>query len=997
MRKISIGLISLGAVALAFWLYVRTMETSVPLPPKAADANVLTLPQASDAGQTSQTVIHGVQQSRYVLLDPQTKQVRRVLGFEKLLNPQAESSRWLVEKPYLIFYEMDYECRLESDSGVFQVETAGPNAAPKDVRDAQLNGNVVIRVTPRAGSSISQTFVYMDDLTFSSERSEFATDGPVRVCSDQIDLKGFGLVLILDVAKGRIDYLHILDLEQLRLINMAASSASASEGSSSAAAPKNAASDTFSSAVRSPKSSTSKSMETSSQQPDYYQCILDNNVVIHYGSQLVVAGADRVAVQNILLSRIDSTAEKAAGQKEGPVKSADSLTDGQKSPGISLTAPSSADSKNRDIVVLCDGGIILKPMNGADNSSMSEAAPELSIEMNGSPLRIERPSSETGVVNEMLVSCGILKYKPAEDILRLFTNISQPEIVLGDPSLQGRIQTRGNVLWNRKTQQASIGGPGKAFLSSKDSAQEPSEVAFGGKMELRFAEPETARTSVTVQTVNLTGGMNAIFRQNGWYKTAADSAVFEFGEKSDIESAHLEGGVQFESLEPGRPQRAAAKTATLKFGPGNSLTAAYMNGQVRFESLQDSSQSRATAETAVFYFEKDKVQRANLQGDVCVASQTGQLTSSDATIEFSADTSGAVQPAAVHASGNTVLQTKTASPEEPPARFEARRIDYDLQTGSGLAHGPLQFTFYQAAKNDNQALQPWIPITVTAEKNAEFTADTSGSIRQVVFNQNVVAVRRLEALNYIQTDTFHGEKLSVFPQKNKTGSMDIQRINITEGNVFAESLRMHEDVKLSHVKLTCTDITWDRPENLLAAQGPGKIELITSDETPADMPEQTGINFRRPCVAQLVGFDKIRWLLNDQKIVADANQETMQLVYIPLLEKKPERFIYVNSIQFNLDFAADSAGRTMLAKVFTNQGIVYRENNADQTKTLHELIGQTLDYDAQAGGGWLIINGTEANPCRLDGARVPAIRYNLATGQIETSLSTIPGVLRTGN
>lgn len=994
MRKLIIGLVSLCAVALAFWLYVRTMETAVPPPPKAANADVLTLPEVSDAGRISQTVIHGVQQSRYVLLDPQTKEIRRVLGFEKLLNPDAESSRWQVEKPYLIFYEMNYECRLESDSGVFQVETAGPNAAPKEIRDAHLNGNVVIRVSPRSGSPISETFVYMDDLMFSSERSEFATDGPVRVRSNQIDLKGFGLVLILDIAAGRIDYLHIRDLEQLRLINMASSSASAAKDADAAEASKVGSSKTFTPPEQSPKSSEEK--EISRQQPDYYQCILDNNVVIEYGSQLVVAGADRVAVQNIVLSRIGGSSEKEPQKQYSPTKSADLLPDKQKSPAASLVSTVSSENKEQDIVVLCDGGIILKPMNDAEMPAMPEEFPELSVEMNGSPLRIERPSSAAERTNETLVSCGILKYKPAEDILRLFTNVGQPEIMLGDPSLQGRIQTRGNVLWNRKTQQASIGGPGVAFLSSRDSVKEPSEVAFGGRMELRFAQPKASRTSITVQTVNLTGGVNAILRQNGCYKTAADSAVFEFSDKNAINSAHLQGGVRFESLESNRPQRAAAKTATLKFGPGNSLAAAYMKGQVSFESLQDSSQSRATAESAVFYFEENKVRVANLEGGVFVASPTGQLTSSDAEIEFASDASGAVQPAAVHATGNTVLQTKSTRPDEPPARFEAKRIDYDLQTGSGLAHGPLQFTFYQAA-NTNQSIQPWIPITVTAEKNAEFTSDSSGSIRQVVFNQNVLAVRRLETLNYIQTDTFHGDKLTVFPQKNQTGSMDIQRISITEGNVFAESLRQCEDVKLSHIKLTCTDITWDRLENLLAAQGPGKIELITSDEPPSDVPEPMGINFRRPCAAQLVGFDKIRWFLNEQKITADGNLETMQLVYIPLFEKKPERFIYVNSIQFNLDFATDSVGRTILAKVFTNQGIVYRENNADQTKTLHELIGQTLEYDAETGGGWLTVSGTEANPCRIDGARVPAVRYNLTTGQIETSLSTIPGVLKTGN
>ena len=64
----------------------------------------------------------------------------------------------------------------------------------------------------------------MDDLTFSSERSEFATDGPVSIKSEQGQLEGTGLILLFDVVPGQIDFMNIRDLEELRVYGRAETS-----------------------------------------------------------------------------------------------------------------------------------------------------------------------------------------------------------------------------------------------------------------------------------------------------------------------------------------------------------------------------------------------------------------------------------------------------------------------------------------------------------------------------------------------------------------------------------------------------------------------------------------------------------------------------------------------------------------------------------------------------------------------------------------------------
>ena len=88
----------------------------------------------------------------------------------------------------------------------------------------------------------------------------------------------------------------------------------------------------------------------------------------------------------------------------------------------------------------------------------------------------------------------------------------------------------------------------------------------------------------------------------------------------------------------------------------------------------------------------------------------------------------------------------------------------------------------------------------------------------------------------------------------------------------------------------------------------------------------------------------------------------------------------------------DPAGKTGLKRIFTDQGIVYREQNPDHT-LIHKIIGGTLEYDVADTSSWVKIQGTKAQPCYMDGVRMPFIYIHPASGQVETSLSNIPGVL----
>jgi hypothetical protein len=978
MRKTLIALAAAAFTGLLFCGYLLLTESGPTSAEQAATAQDLPL-QSTDImpNEIGEAIVKVAYKSRYVSLDPQTKALSRVLGFETLLNPGSDSPRWQVEKPYIEFYESSYVCRMDSDRGTFTVEASGGSVTPTD---AQLEGNVVIHIKPRPGGRLSETFIYLEDLVFSSERSEFSTDGPVRVVSDNTLLEGFGMILIFNTGTGRLEYLNIRDLEQLVLRNVVQPDQQIASGDNPEIQPDATA------AALTPSASTTSVSQASA--PDYYRCTLEDNVMIRYGKQLVVAGADNVSIQNIpLKSGSDASPSDASGKSTDHAPQPDAETGVRQ--GDTSSAVANADS-SRDVVVTCDGGIIFEPM--ARVAARASASP-LNVQMTGAPLRIKRLSETDAdtVRQDMLVNCARLEYMPQEDVLRLFTNDSQPQITMNAQASNSRIETFGDVWWNRKTRTANVAGPGRIFLArGTDSASEPSEVNFRGAMDLLFDE-SAASSDAAIERINLTGGMDALLKEDGWYKTSAQTAQLDFGPENMLSQAFLDGSVRFESLHQDNPQRATSQSASFLFGPQNTLQTARMNGNVFFESREKEKTSQAAAQTAVFHFDNSKIQTADLQGQVRFQSEAGQFMSADATIDFAADATGAMKPGKVTTAGSAVLLAAVSQADELPAKFEARKIDYDLLTRSGLAHGPVRFTFYQQAEDQSSSVEPWIPVVITADENAQFVSDQNGEMERVIFNRNVAAVREFKSFGYTELNKFHGDKLTVFLSPGSRENA-IREILMSEGKVFAEAIRTNGTEKLSHVRLNASTIGWSRHQNVILAVGPGRVELDNSHAAPTGDAEGAKSLAERPCFARLDGFDTLRWDLNAQTMTADGKEDTLQLAYVPLADGKPEKFLFANSVRFDVNFGKDATARTVVNRAFTDKGITFRELNADRSKVLNEVIGHTLDYSPVDGANWVRVSGTPAVPVYLNGARFPAVFVNVDTGKIETSLSRVPSV-----
>ena len=367
-RKLFVGLISLAAVFAAYLLVTRLSDTA-PIDIDAvsgpADGSVpagrLDVDESSgDVGMVTDEVgVETVEMAEFITLNKQ-KQVERKFGFEKLLHEVDDE--WEIEKPYMTIFRSNFKCHITAATGKVRVETtAGGKPQPKD---ATLTGNVVVHVLPEIGSDVKESFVYLDDVIYISEKSQFSTAGPVKFVSADAQMLGKGLELVYNEQAERLEFLRIKHLDSLRLKN--------SELPLSSSPNSQTASTEIKAEMRpglaSKTSGTQKSrqVKAAEEKGERYRCLFSKNVLIDSPEQLVFA--DELSINNILWSK-GSEGKSANADVTGrtlaePADAAAQTFASQKDQDSSIAEAGFATAKQAgDIVVTCDNGMLFAPMD----------------------------------------------------------------------------------------------------------------------------------------------------------------------------------------------------------------------------------------------------------------------------------------------------------------------------------------------------------------------------------------------------------------------------------------------------------------------------------------------------------------------------------------------------------------------------------------------------------------------------------------------------------
>jgi len=375
MRKFVIGFVSLCVVLVAYLLYSRLSSSpaidagsEIDIIKSASDANLIAFD--SEIGKIGDVGVGPTKMAYYVKLN-ENKQVVQEWGFEKLLSESRDI--WDVEKPYTNIYRRNFKCYVTADKGKIQVETAVGRTTPKD---ATFSSNVVVHIISGPSNDIKESFVYLDNIIFLSERSLLSTAGPVRFVSQDFLMNGTGLELIYNELTERLEYFKINDLGSLNITG--SSTAMFSSGKVRDEAPAEAESqavsqqpDEASVAVDIQKADVSVPdtiPQAEQKQGDYYKCTFNKNVLVNTPEELIFAG-DKLCINDIFWSSSpsDQPAENDAGAAKDRETAAEAAEPGRQAADIAgerqVTAlePNVPTGQLENIVVTCDGGFVIVP------------------------------------------------------------------------------------------------------------------------------------------------------------------------------------------------------------------------------------------------------------------------------------------------------------------------------------------------------------------------------------------------------------------------------------------------------------------------------------------------------------------------------------------------------------------------------------------------------------------------------------------------------------
>jgi hypothetical protein len=381
LRTILIGLISLAAVLAIYLVYSQISKTpQIDIVTGAGFADALPDSNVGDSdGQIAKIGNVGVSSLKKTKLEHRDKdgEVDREFGFEVLLHKAKDVLE--VQRPYMNLYQADFTCYITADKGMVQLETAVGRFTPKD---ATFMGNVVVHVLPEAGRDIKESFVYLDDIAFLSEKSQFSTAGPISFASQDAEMLGKGMELVYDDELDRLEFFRLIHLVNLHFRrSKAALFSPASPGPALADPAETPALSPVAADANSPNDTSSGITISRAAKPvvaddsqkgkmplgpngpedgraagEYYRCVFRKSVVIDMPKQWVFA-EDEVVINNIFWPK--SSDKKSSETKTiGP----DDLEPTGKrvsEPG----EPNALSGQLVDIVVTCDNGIIVTPMN----------------------------------------------------------------------------------------------------------------------------------------------------------------------------------------------------------------------------------------------------------------------------------------------------------------------------------------------------------------------------------------------------------------------------------------------------------------------------------------------------------------------------------------------------------------------------------------------------------------------------------------------------------
>jgi hypothetical protein len=965
MRKLYIGFISLGIVLIIFLLYSRVSKTppidngtGTDFVDTVTDSNIAAL--ENDIGKVGEFGVGPVRKAQYVTLNERSKEVEREWGFERLLHEERDI--WEIEKPYMNIYERDFKCFITADEGKVEVETAVGKPTP---RDATFTGQVVIHILPEPSSDIKESFIYLDNVIFLSERSQISTTGPVEYISEDAQMEGTGLELVYNDQSERLEYFRIVDVKSLRIKSSQMAFLSSMNRQSDKTTDSGAKTETQrqiepavavdqkqaeSPSPIQPQETSPQVSQAQSEREDggYYKCIFRKNVVIDTPEQFIFA-KHKLSISDIFWSK--SSKSETAGVSDSnipeitetnePALQVATVTDSDITDAnvavvkaveandvavAKQSEPNEPPQKYVDIIVSCEDGVILIPE-------------DFPVPLN--------ESTEPDIESTVTAQERFLKNNNKEEQTRFFAQNIDYNLTTGDVVTDGLTEL---VFYSSNVASSEAN---ETPVPVKVAAQKQvkflhasSEVVFEGDClctmpQTDLSEPKDATLSAQKITV----------------KVPKDESRDMFVSSDIIAAGPVEldfyvqdTGVSIVPVEPNDPNDPNDPNAPVKIVPVDKFVPVKVTAQKQAKFMPESNQ---------IIFEGDCV---------CSMPQRGLNPQKDCTFS------------------SPQLTVNLASDESGQSLPDV------------FAAGPAEFAFYVEDSTGTDANEVLLPAKVTAQDQAYFLSETN----KIIIEGDCQCKTQREDPNFTQEFILSSPKLTVDLEDandqlpEQTGSVKlltadggtvmlgtIKRAK-AEPNLVPEAPGDEEGELLGGIQLKCVKFEYVPNRQLFMATGPG---IMTVDNSRIAEPEQEVGRFslHQPCYAFLRNFDTLKYFLDTNRIFAEAKEQEMLLVnYIPVVDGRYGEGAEARASRVEAVLYKTPDGKTGLAAMTASGGIRY-DDDKDNI-----FVGSELFYHHEKS--LITVQGDESQSCYWNGALVDAIQYDLVTGKVETHV-VAPGAL----
>ncbi len=332
--------------------------------------------------------------------------------------------------------------------------------------------------------------------------------------------------------------------------------------------------------------------------------------------------------------------------------------------------------------------------------------------------------------------------------------------------------------------------------------------------------------------------------------------------------------------------------------------------------------------------------------------------------------------------------------------LRAERIDYDILTGNVFAAGSVDFTLARGALDDWQPNGDVLPageagngktrrIRITADREAQFLSATN----EVVFKGNVVGNMLEGKEGYEQTTKVFGEKLTAALSNQQSdggedSSVEIERARVTGGTAKLDMVRTSPEGFRSGTELKCAQIDYDKLTETILATGPGLIKVDNSN-VPTQQDSSGLLGLKEPCYALIDNFDKLHWLIREQKVVAESVSQDLHIGYLPVEGSDYGLPVTINTSHIDVRLSETNRGRSEISTLTASGGIYYSEGR------LYEFVGSKLFYDGESSV--MRVEGEPGRTCLLNGVFVDDITYDLTTGSVQADIAGAGALIMKGS